>query len=59
MHYTSNQPEHVKIGTVKTLVRRAKIVCSTEESLTDELDYIKKTMRLNGYPEKLITKAIK
>ena len=58
LHYTSNQPEHVKIGTIKTLVRRAKIVCNTEESLTDELDYIKKTMQLNGYPEKLITKTI-
>ena len=50
MHYTSNQPEHVKGGTIKTLVRRAKIVCSTEESLTDELDSIKKTMQLNSYP---------
>ena len=59
LHYTSNQPEHVKIGIIKKLVRRAKIVCSTEESLTDELDYIKKTMWLNGYPEKLITKTIK
>ena len=59
LHYTSNQPEHVNIGTIKTLVRRAKIICSTEESLTDELDYIKKTIRLNGYPEKLITKTIK
>ena len=59
LHYTSNQPEHVKIGTIKTLVRRAKIACSTEESLTDELDYIKKTMRLNGYPEELRTKTIK
>ena len=58
LHYTSNQPEHVKIGTIKALVRRAKIVCNTEESLTDELDYIKKTMQLNGYPEKLITKTI-
>ena len=58
LHYTSNQPEHVKIGTIKTLVRRAKIACSTEESLSDEFDYIKKTMRLNGYPEKLITKTI-
>ena len=58
LHYTSNQPEHVKIGTIKTLVRRAQIVCSTEESLADEFDYIKKTMRLNGYPEKLITKTI-
>ena len=59
MRYTSNQPEHVKVVTIKTLVRRAKIVCSTEESLTDEVDYIKKTMRLNGHPEKLITKTIK
>ena len=66
MHYTSNQLEHVKLGTIKRLVRRAKIVCSTEESLTDEIDYIKnkqtnkqKTMQLNGYPEKLITKLIK
>ena len=58
LHYTSNQSEHVKIGIIKTLVRRAKIVCSTEESSTDELDYIKK-IRLNGYPEKLITKTIK
>ena len=37
MHYTSNQPEHVKVGTIKTLARWAKIVCSTEESLTVEL----------------------
>ena len=54
-----NQPEHVKVGTIKTLVRRAKILCCIEESLTDELDDIKKTMWLNGYPEKLITKTIK
>ena len=44
MHYTSNQPEHVKVCTIKTLARRAKIFCSTEASLTDELDYIKKAM---------------
>ena len=56
MHYTSNQPEHVKVGIIKTLVRRATIVCSAEESLTD---YIKKTMSLNGYPEKLITNTTK
>ena len=59
MHYTSNRPDHVKVGTLKTLVRRAKIVCRTEESLTDELNYIKKTMQLNVYPEKLIIKTIK
>ena len=52
MHYTSNQLEHVKVGTVKPLVRREKIFCNTGELLTAELDYIKKIMWLNGYPEK-------
>ena len=59
MHYTSNQPEHAKVGTIKTLVRQVTIVCSTEESVTDGLNYLKKTMQLTGYPEKLITKTIK
>ena len=52
MLYTSNQPEHVKVDILKTLVRRAKIVCSLEESLNDELDYSEKTMRLIVYPKK-------
>ena len=62
MHYTSSQPEHVKISTIKTLVRREKFVCSTEESLADELHYLKKkknTMWLNAYPEEFTTKTIK
>ena len=42
MHYTSNQPEHAKVGTIKTLVRQVTIVCSTEESVTDGLNYLKK-----------------
>ena len=60
MHYILNQPQHIKVGTIKTLVtgKKSKVVCSTEELLTDELDYIKKTMRLNGYPKKLITRNI-
>ena len=45
MYYTSNQTEHVKVGTIKTLERRAKIVCSTDMSLPDERDYIKKQYR--------------
>ena len=38
MHYISNRREHVKVGTIKTLVRRAKVVCSTEKSLTGQLN---------------------
>ena len=50
IHYTSNQLEHVKVGTIKTLVRRAETVCSTEESLTDELNYIKKNNMVKWLP---------
>ena len=50
MYYTSNQPEHVKVGTIKTLVGRAKIVFSTEVSLIDELDYIKKSNVVKWLP---------
>ena len=50
MHYISNQQEHVKVGTIKTLVRRAKIVCSTEESLTNELVCIKKNNAFKWLP---------
>ena len=59
MQYKSNQPKHLKVCTIATMVRSIKSVCSTEESLTDELNYIKITMRLNGYSKKLITKTIK
>ena len=47
MHYASNQPEHVKVGTIKIPAIWQKIVCNTEESLTDD------------YPVKLITKLIR
>ena len=56
MHYTSNHPEHVKVGTIKTLIRRAKIVCSTEELLTDELNYIKKNNAVKWLPWKINNK---
>ena len=50
MYYISNQQKHVKVGTIKTLVRRANIVYSTEESLTDELDCIKKNNAFKWLP---------
>ena len=54
MHHISNQQKRVKVGTITTLVRRAKIVCSTEESLTDELDCIKKNNAFKWLPWKTL-----
>ena len=57
--FSSNQPLHVKLSTIKTLVRRAKFICSDQTSLNEELSYIRKTMQLNGYPLNVINKTIK
>ena len=58
MHYISKQPGHVKVGTTKKLGIKTKTVCSMEESLTGECNYIKKIKQLTGDIEKFITKAI-
>ena len=51
MHCIPKHPKRAKVSTIKTLVRRAKIVCSSEESLIDKLSYIRKIMQLNCKPE--------
>ena len=58
-HFSSNQPLHVKLATIKNLVRRAKFICSDQTSLNEEISYIRKTMQLNGYPLNAINKTIK
>ena len=58
-HFSSNQQLHVKLSTIKTLVKRAKFICSDQTSLNRESSYIRKTMQLNGYPLNAINKTIK
>ena len=41
MHDTSNQPKTCKSRQYKNTSKRRNIVCSTEESLPDKLNYIK------------------
>ena len=44
---------------MKTVVRRAKFICSDQTSLNEELSYIRKTMQLNGYPLNVINITMK
>ena len=46
--FSSKQPLHVKLSTVKTPVRRAKFICTDETSSNEEISSIRKTMQLNG-----------
>ena len=58
-HFSSKQPLHVKLSTIKTLVRRAKFICTDETSSKEEISSIRKTVQLNGCLLNIIYKAIK
>ena len=57
-NYNSNQPYWVKISTIKTLVNRAKSICTTEKDFELELKYIKNIIKLNDFPSNVIDKVI-
>ena len=43
---------------MKTLARRAKLVCTEKTDLKEELEYIEKTMQLNEFPKVIVKKVI-
>ena len=56
----SDSISFLKWGTLKTLVRRAHINCSTEKHIKEELNHIRKTFdEINNYPHWVITKVFK
>ena len=60
MNWYSFAPKSWKWGTLKTLVRRAHINCSTKNHLKEELNHIRKTFNeINNYPHWVITKVFK
>ena len=60
MNWYSFVPKSWKWGTLKTLVRRAHINCSTEKHLKEELNHIRKTCsEISNYLHWVITKVFK
>ena len=49
----------MRLSTIKSLTRRANIICSKESDKEKELQYINRTMQLNDYPKQLVKKTIK
>ena len=48
-----------KIGTLKHLFQRAFLVCSTEQSLKKEIEFLKHVFtKTNGYPSKIVHKIL-
>ena len=48
-----------KQGVTYSVTRRAKLICTKNEYLAEEIQYIMKTMMLNGYPKTFVEKEIK
>ena len=60
MNWYSFVSKSWKWGTLKTLVQRRHINCSTEKHLKEELNHIRKTFNeINNYPHWVITKVFK
>ena len=55
MHYNSFAPHSYKIGLIKTLFYRATRICSPEV-LPREKEFLRHTLSLSGYPERIIDK---
>ena len=56
----SYAPKEGKIGTLKGLIRRAHVVCSTETGLKNELDFLKSVFRkYNDYPSKIFFNTLR
>ena len=59
INWTAFAPKTWKIGTLKSTFRRAFMICSEEEDLSEEIKFIEDIFnRINGYPKRVIKKAL-
>ena len=59
LKYDSHHPLHQKLGVVRTLSHRARVVCSDTSARQKELDNIKDSLSNCDYPEWIIRKGQK
>ena len=60
IHWKAFAPKAWKIGTLRGLIRRAFILCSTDEARDREIKHLKNVFRgLNGYPSRVVNTTIR
>ena len=57
-HWRSNLSKNCKLGILKGLIHRAHLFCDLKEDLLDELQLLRDVFISNGYPKKLVDRAI-
>ena len=59
LHWNSISPNSWKVGTLKTLLLRAFVVCSNEQLLNKEIEHLQNVFHhTNGYPKAVIQNVI-
>lgn len=59
MNWKSHAPQAWKIATLKSLIKRAVLISSTDSALKSELEHLKRVFcELNDYPSALVDKII-
>ena len=58
LNWNSCAPRSWKIGTLKGLVRRAFLVCSTAEFRRKEINHLKSVFKNNGFPSRIISNVV-
>lgn len=58
INFRSIAPERYKIGVIKTMINRAYLICSTYQSLHQELERLQQLFTNNKFPLDLVQKEI-
>ena len=59
LNWSSFAPKAWKVGTLKGLIRRALVICSTKEFQEREIQLLKNVfVKYNGFPSKIVSKNI-
>ena len=58
LNWKSFAPKAWKVGTLKGLIRRAFIICSTEEYKRKEVSFLKNVFKQNGFPSRVINQVV-
>uniref|UniRef100_A0A147BN03 Putative tick transposon n=1 Tax=Ixodes ricinus TaxID=34613 RepID=A0A147BN03_IXORI len=59
LDFSSSHPRTHKSSVASALVRRAIVVCTSEETLRKEIETIKQDLRKNGYPARFVKSILK
>ena len=59
INWNSHAPSAWKIGTLRNLLKRARIICSTDDLLNSEVEHLRKVFcEINDFPTRLVNKII-